>query len=140
MNDYRLKTFVVKEKKFYYRASQAIGTLKNGENVYNLAFEIGGKKVPKEILTLFLATTIEELQTKEKEYATKLQSEKNSLLIQESKKTEEKKILMAKITPLDSIYYYDRNFKKFSIQFVYTKQTPYMEALAIEIANHIKTL
>lgn len=72
INDYRLKTFSPKEKKFYYRAKTDIGTLKNGVNTYNLAFEIGGKKIEKETITLFLATTEEEAVAQEKEYATKL--------------------------------------------------------------------
>lgn len=140
INNYRLKTFSPKEKKFYYRAKTDIGTLKNGVNAYVLAFEVGGVKVTKETMTLFLATTPEEAEAKEKEYALKIQSEKTNSLSQEQKVTEDKKLLSAKIEPLDPAYYYDKNLKKFSLNFVYTKQTPYMDALAIEIANQIKTL
>lgn len=140
INDYRLKTFSPKERKFYYRANLSIGTLKNGVNTYSLAFEIGGKKIEKETITLFLATTEEEAVAQEKEYATKLLWEKNTILIQEQKKTEEQKTLATKIAPLDPAYYYDKNLKKFSLSLVYTKQTPYMETLAVEIAHHLKTL
>lgn len=140
INNYRLKTFSPKDKKFYYRANLSIGTLKNGENTYSLAFETEGKKVEKETITLFLATTTEEMEAKEKEYATKLQLERNNSVVQEQKKIEEKKTLTEKIEPLDPLYYYDKNLKKFSLDFVYTKQTPYMEALATEIARHFKTL
>ncbi|MDD5198075.1 MAG: ABC transporter substrate-binding protein [Candidatus Gracilibacteria bacterium] len=140
INGYKLKAFSPKEKKFYYRAALNMGNLKNGENTYNLAFETEGKKDEKETITLFLATTTEEAEAKEKEYAIKLQSEKNNSAVLEQKQTEEKKTLTEKIEPLDSLYYYDKNLKKFSLQFVYTKQTPYMETLATEIARHFKTL
>lgn len=140
INDYRLKNFTAKEGKFYYRARTDIGTLKNGVNIYTLAFEIGGKKVTKESVVLFLATTPEEADAKEKEYAAKLQAEKSSALSQEQKKTEEQKALVGKIAPLDPAYYYDKNLKRFSLNFIYTKQTPYMENLATEISKHIKTL
>ena len=140
INDYRLKTFSTKEKKFYYRAKTDMGTLKNGANTYSLAFEVGGKKVAKESIVIFLAVTPEEFLSKEKEYAAKLQGEKGNTIVQEQKKTEDKKALMAKIEPLNPLYYYDKNFKKFSLNFVYTKQTPYMGTLATEIADHIKTL
>jgi len=139
INDYRLKTFSPKERKFYYRAKTDIGTLKNGVNTYNLVFEIGGKKVEKESITVFLATTDEEMIAQEKEYAAKLQSEKNTILTQEQKETGEQRALVPKIQSLDPAYYYDKDLKKFSLEFVYTKQTPYMETLASEIANHIKT-
>lgn len=140
INDYQLKNFSSKERKFYYRAKLDMGTLKNGANTYSLAFEIGGKKVQKETVTLFLATTPEEAEAKEKEYAAKLQSEKSSTIAQEQKKTEEKKALAAKVAPLDPAYYYNRDLKKYSLNFVFTKQTPYMEKLATEIADHIRTL
>lgn len=140
INDYRLKTFSPKEKKFYYRAKTDIGTLKNGVNTYALAFEVGGKKVPKESITIFLATTPEEADAKEKEYGAKIASEKNNTIAQEQKQTEEKQALSKKIEPLDPVYYYDKNFKKFTLNFVYTKQTPYMERLADEIATHVRAL
>lgn len=140
INNYRLKTFSPKERKFYYRAKTDIGTLKNGVNTYALAFEAGGKKIPKETITLFLATTPEEAEAKEKEYAAKLQSERIGILTQELKKTEEKKTLVEKIEPLDPAFYYNKDLKKYMLNFVYTKQTPYMETLAMEIADHIKTL
>lgn len=140
INDYRLKTFVSKDRRFYYRAKTDIGTLKNGVNTYALAFEVDGKKVLKETITLFLAATIEEAGIQEKEYATKLQSERTSVLVQEQKQTEDKKALALKTDPLDPAYYYDKNLKKFSLSFVYTAQVPYMEALAKEIADHIKVL
>lgn len=140
INGYQLKNFSPKEHKFYYRAKVDMGTLKNGENTYSLAFDIAGKRVQKETVFLWLATTPEEADAKEKEYAIKLQAEKNSALAQTQKKMEEKKSLMAKIDPLDPAFYYNRDLKKFSLNFVFTKQTPYMEKLATEIADHIKTL
>jgi hypothetical protein len=140
INDYRLKTYTSKEKKFYYRAKTDIGTLKNGLNTYSLAFEIGGRKVQKEAITIFLATTQEEALAKEKEYNTKIVFEKNNTVVQEQKQKDEKQVLTKKIEPLDPVYYYDKNLKKFTLNFVYTKQTPYMETLAKEIANHIQTL
>lgn len=66
INDYRLKTFSAKEGVPYYRAQTDIGIMKNGVNTYTLAFEVGGKKVTKETITLFLATTPEEAETKNK--------------------------------------------------------------------------
>jgi hypothetical protein len=85
VNDYQLKAFSPKERRFYYRASLGLGTLKNGINTYILSFTTGGKKVTKETLTLFLATTQEEADSKEKEFAEKLQKEKNLLLSQAEK-------------------------------------------------------
>lgn len=140
INDYRLKTFSPKEKKFYYRAKLDIGTLKNGANTYSLAFEVSGKKIPKETMTIFLATTPEEAQAKEKEYATILLSEKKNTEAQEQKKTDEQKNLAVKIDPLDGAYYYNKNFERFTLAFVYTAQVPYMKALAAEIADHMKAL
>lgn len=140
INDYQLKNFSPKERKFYYRAKVDMGTLKNGANTYSLAFETDGKRTWKETATLFLATTPEEAEAKEKEYAAKLSSEKNAALAQEQKKSEEKKALTTKINALDPAYYYNKDLKKFTISFVYTKQTPYMEALATEIANRVRTL
>lgn len=140
INDYRLKTFSPKERKFYYRAKLDIGTIKNGENTYNLAFEIDGKKVSKESIEIFLATTDEEATQKELEYSTKLKTEQARIEAQEAKKTEENKTLAAKLEPLDAAYYYNRDLKKFTLPFVYTKQVPYMEALATEMANRIKTI
>jgi len=140
INNYQLKNFSSKEKKFYYRAKTDIGTLKNGVNTYTLAFIIGGKKIEKETITVFLAATEEEAQVKEKEYEARIQEEKTKALDLEQKKTEENNTITAKIAPLDPLYYYDKNLKRFSLQFVFTEQTPYMEVLATEIANHIKTL
>lgn len=140
INNYQLKAFSPKEKKFYYRAKTDIGTLKNGANTYTLAFEVGGKRVTKETLTLFLATTPEEAEAKEREYEEKFQSERNNMLAQEQKASEEKKILAEKIEPLDPAYYYDKNLKRYTLNFVYTKQIPYMETLAMEIAKHITEL
>lgn len=76
---------------------------------------------------------------KTKEYNEKSQAEKNNTLAQEAKIAEEKKALAAKIAPLDAAYYYNKDLKKYSFTFVYTKQTPYMETLATEIATHMKT-
>ncbi len=136
VNNYRLKTFAPQNKKFYYRAKLDIGTMKNGENTYTLAFEIDGKKVEKETLTLFLATTQEEALAQEKEYAIKNQSVRTT----ETKKPDESTTLTASLATLDPVSYYDKNLRKFSLQFVYTKQTPYMESLAQEIATRLKTL
>ena len=140
INDYKLKTFSAKEKKFYYRAKLDIGTIKNGANTYSLAFEIDGKKVQKETIEIFLATTDEEAALKEQEYGAKLKNEQALLVSQEAKKTEEDKSLISKMAPLDGTYYYNRDLKKFSLAFVYTKQVPYMEKLAAEIADHLKKL
>lgn len=140
INDYKLKNYSPKEQKFYYRAKTDIGTMKEGINTYKIAFEITGKKVTKETITLFLVKTDEEKIAQEKIHADKLLWEKNNILAQEEKKIADGKKLAEKIKPLDSAYFYDKNFKKLSLQFAYTKQTPYMETLATEIANHIKTL
>lgn len=138
INDYRLKSFSPKEKKFYYRATTNLGTLKKGENTYTLAFEIGGQKVPKETITIFFASTQEEANTQKKISEERLQAEKNRLISEEQKSTQAQETLTDKITPLDPLLYYNKDLKKFTLQFAYTKQTPYMETLATEIAEHMR--
>lgn len=140
VNDYQLKAFSPKEKKFYYRASLWLGTIKNGLNTYTLAFVSEGKKTIKETLTLFLATTEEEADVKEKEFTEKLQKEKEAILLKEGKKEKEWNVLAKEIEGLNPLFYYDKNLKRFSLSFVYTKQTPYMETLAAEITQYIKAL
>ncbi len=140
INDYRLRTFVPKDRKFYYRANVAIWTLKNGANTYTLAFEVQGKKIPKETMTIFLATTDEEREKQQKIYTESLLKEKISNLAQEEKKINENQNILAKIAPLDGNYYYNKNLEKFSLAFAYTQQVPYMKNLATEIANRLKTL
>jgi hypothetical protein len=140
VNDYKLKNYSPKEQKFYYRAKLDIGTMKGGLNTYKIAFEIAGKKVTKEIITIFLATTDEEVTIQEKLHTDKLQSERTNTLAQEEKKAADDKSFTEKVKPLDPAYYYNKDLKKFSLQIAYTEQTPYMKTLATELENHIKTL
>ncbi len=140
INDYKLKNYSPKEQKFYYRAKVDIGTMKEGLNTYKIAFEVAGKKVTKETISIFLATTDEEVTLQEKAHTDKLQSEKTNTLAQEEKKAADEKSFAEKVKPLDPAYYYNKDLKKFSLQIAFTEQTPYMERLAIEIASHIKTL
>lgn len=80
------------------------------------------------------------MKAEEKLHTDKIQAEslKNTTL--EEQKIAEEKQFTDTINTLDPLYYYNKDFKKFSLQMAFTEQTPYMNALANEIANHLKTL
>lgn len=142
INNYRLKSYVRGSKKFYFRASTALGNLKDGANTYTLAFEEGGKPVVKESLTLYRTLSDEEFNAKEKEYVAKNTTIASSNAAEEARKTQEKRVLETKITALDPAYYYNRDLKKLNINLSYTNQSSSFDFIGVtnEIKSSLKSL
>lgn len=139
INDYELKSFVPSTHKFYFRAKLDIGTMKEGLNTYALSFGVNGKKTYKETLSIFYTASPDELAKKQKEFSVETTLETVDTLAEGKKQEQEKKAWADKIAPLDPLYYYNKDLKKFSINLSYSPdQSSYIKPLADNIREVLK--
>lgn len=138
INDYKLKSFVTGNTKFYFKANTNLKTLKDGANTYVLYFEVGGKKIRKEALTVYRSDDRNWLTSKEQELKTTLVTKTQKSPTLTNLKAEKEKNTQ-KLATLDSNLYYDANFVPFSIQVAYSNQ-PDTTELGRIVARELKTL
>jgi hypothetical protein len=138
INDYKLKSFVTGNTKFYFKANTDLKTLKDGANTYVLYFEIGGRKVRKETLTVYRSDDKNWLATKEQELKTTLVTKAQKSPALTNLKAEKEKNAQ-KLSALDANLYYDTNFTPFSLQIAYSNQPDTTELGGI-VARELKTL
>ena len=140
VNDYQLKGFVPASHKFYFRAKTDIGTLKEGVNTYTLSFLIDGKKVSKETMTIYYSQNQEDLDQKAAEINAQVVSQKAVVSSEVKKQIVGNKELSAKIDSLYPLYYYSKDFKKFTLEIDYTSQSSYIKPIAETVADSLKLI
>jgi hypothetical protein len=122
INDYKLKSFVAGNTKFYFKANMDLKTLKDGANTYSLYFETNGKKVRKESLVVYRSDDKNWLADKEKELKATTTTTKNSKSPTLTNLQSEKEKSLKKITALDANLFYDINLSPFALKVAYSNQ------------------
>ncbi|MDD2909232.1 MAG: ABC transporter substrate-binding protein [Candidatus Gracilibacteria bacterium] len=140
IDDYKLSSFIPGNTKFYFRAKKEFGTLKPGINNYSLSFEIAGKKVKKETITVYAYEKQADLDNKKQEILDSLSKSKELTQVEKDKISQEKKDELAKLSALDSIYYYDKNLDKFNLSLEYSNSGPLFVSIAEKIKNELMLL
>ncbi len=140
INDYKLKSFIPWNTKFYFRAKTELKSLKQWENFYTLYFEINWKKIKKETLTIYYYTDKEQLNKKYSELINRL-SKTHILSPQEILKIRQnKEIEKQKLQNLDNIYYYDKNYNKYTLSLYYINQWSFFDYIAKKIKDELKLI
>lgn len=140
INDFKLKSFIPGNTKFYFRANADFKTLVEWQNSYTLYFDINGKKVKKETLNVYYYKDGAALEAKKTEVNQNLSKVKPLTQTDLKKMDGDKKADIAKVQDLDSLYYYDKNFNRFSINLDYVNEWSYSTYLAKRIQEELKFL
>lgn len=140
IDDYKLSSFIPWNTKFYFRAKKEFGTLKPWINNYSLSFEIAWKKVKKETITVYAYEKQADLDNKKQEILDSLSKSKELTQVEKDKISQEKKDELAKLSALDSIYYYDKNLDKFNLSLEYSNSWPLFVSIAEKIKNELMLL
>lgn len=140
VNDYRLKSFTTGSKKFYFRAGTALGTMVEGKNVFNLTFEVGGKRIYKESMIVYYSADPEAVKKYESASNAEVERAANAATAANQKETEDKKKLGSKVDTLDARWYYNKNLEPFILHLSYTTQAPYMKSTAETIQASLQSL
>ena len=102
INEFKLKSFVSGNTKFYFRATSEFKTLNIWANNYTLYFEVNWKKVKKETLTVYYYQDKATLETKQKEVLDNLNKTVTVTVADTSKINAEKEIELQKVQALDN--------------------------------------
>jgi len=140
VNDFKLKSFIPWNTKFYFRANSEFKTLNEWVNYYTLYFELNGKKIKKEVLTVYYFKDIKELEKKQKEITENLQKNKPLSTEEINKIKLDKESEIKKIQALDNTYYYDKSYNKFSLSFDYINEWNYTPYLTKKITGELNFL
>ncbi|MFB0965603.1 MAG: ABC transporter substrate-binding protein [Patescibacteria group bacterium] len=141
VNDYELKNFVPKSGKFYYRAKIAIGTMKEGKNVYSLAFtDASGKKAFRESLTI---EYVKDATAREARRAELAAAEKASA-VQETNSgalvTAELAKARAKYESLSDTGYFNKDGKRLTLKLSYVEVAPEISGMADAVAESLEAV
>ncbi|MCK9272519.1 ABC transporter substrate-binding protein [Candidatus Gracilibacteria bacterium] len=140
INEFKLKSFVSGNTKFYFRATSEFKTLNIGANNYTLYFEVNGKKVKKETLTVYYYQDKATLETKQKEVLDNLNKTVTVTVADTSKINAEKEIELQKVQALDNSYFYDKNYAKFTLNLNFVNEGSYFSYYAKRIKEEMQFL
>lgn len=140
INDFKLTSFVPWNTKFYFRAKKEYNTLKPWINYYSLSTESWGKKVKRETISVYAYEKNEEIEAKKTEVLNNIWKTKNLTEAEKQKINQEKNNELAKISSLDSIYFYDKNLTKFKLSLAYLDNWKVFIDIANKIKDEFKTL
>lgn len=141
VNDYALKNFVPKSGKFYYRAKIAIGTMKEGKNVYSLSFkDAAGKKSFRESLTIEYVKdpAVREARRAElsaAEKASAAQEANSGALV-----TAELNKARTKYEALSDTGYYSKDGKRLTVKLSYVELAPEIAVMADQISTSLEAV
>jgi hypothetical protein len=157
INDYKLENYNPSKEKFYFKLSETIGNIKLWENNYKLYFKESGKKSLKETVTIFYnkdKQNLEKLESnliaklinnKIKEKKKAIENKKKAIENENIKKTTAKVILGEEeiqkqnlIKELDSKFYYNKNFKPYSINLSYIQWSKEISTTSLLIAKELE--
>ncbi len=130
INWYKLSSYKKWQKDFIYKLSQNFKNIKTWENKYIVEFETWKKKEKVEEFTIFYNTD-KNILSKEKDKFYKEIEEVNKKSIQEITLDE---TTINKLNSLEESYFYNKDFKKYSLKINYIWEQQVFE----DIANKIK--
>lgn len=131
INDYKLKTFLPGNTKFYYKANLDLKTLKNGVNSYILYFEMDGKKTKRDVFTIYQSDDLAWLKQKEAELKATLAKQTTKTQVTSSSLQSEREKTLKKITELDAAFYYDVNLAPYTVNLSYSSQPTVIEITSL---------
>jgi len=140
INDFKLKSFVTWNTKFYFRATTEFKTLNIWANNYSLYFEINWKKIKKETLTVYYYQNKDDLENKQKEVLANLGKTKAISKESTDKLNLEKEGEIAKVWALDNSYFYDKNYNKFTLSLYFVNEWPYFSYYTKRIKEELQLL
>ncbi|NDK08284.1 hypothetical protein EOM39_03465 [Candidatus Gracilibacteria bacterium] len=121
IDDYKLKGFKSGDLYFYYRLKElSYETIKEGKNVYKIYFEVKGKKVLKEELTVFYYKDLAKLEVEKNKFFESFI--KKEVVVDKPK--EEKKVdidpeIIKKMDSIDDKFFYNKKLEKFTLKMIY---------------------
>lgn len=140
VNNYKLTSFFPGNTKFYFNAKKEFWNLKPWANYYTLSFETRGKKVKKETITIYAIQKQADLDKKKQEVLNELSNVKELTKSEIDKLNLEKEKEIKKINELDSLYYYDSDYNKLSLNLEYSWNWPIFITIAEKIKSELKLL
>ena len=112
INGYTLQEYSAGSTTFVYKISTALGTIKDGKNIYNLELTL------KETITIYHTTDKEKMEEYKKSVNEELLAELNSAeKIAEREAAKQEKI--AKIQALEDNLYYNSDYEPFSLKLTF---------------------
>ncbi|MBX9809897.1 hypothetical protein K2X92_05905, partial [Candidatus Gracilibacteria bacterium] len=138
-NGYTLKEFIPGNTIFAYKVSQAMGSLKEGKNEYNLVLELGNAKNDTEILTVYAATGSGKLEEYKKQLQDEYSATQNTpALVANRERAKQDKI--NQIRELQDEYYFNSKNEIFVIKIGYIIGPQSTELYAKRIDEALKLL
>lgn len=140
INDFKLKSFVSGNTKFYFRATSEFKTLNIWANNYTLYFEVNWKKVKKETLTVYYYQDKAALESKQKEVLENLNKTKTVTATDTTKIKQEQENEIKKVWALDNSYFYDKNYNKFTLSLYSINEWSYFSYYTKRIKEELQFL
>lgn len=140
INGYKLKEFKPWNRKFNYRISVEDKTIQEGKNTYLLEGKIGNTNATtSETLTIYYSSDKEKLNGYKKLIDEEYTARNNTpaLLAEREREKLKQKEAASNLNPL---YYYDQEWKEFTVKVAYITWPQSTEAYALLVADSLKKL
>jgi len=140
INDYKLKSYKLWDKSFFYRLRKDFNNIVSWDNNYKVYFDYGTWKTLVEDFHIVFNKNKEQLEKSKNDYISKLEEEKlkeKELLekdFEEKAKEKEEISLSEELKSLNNHYFYTKDFELFSLDLIYLDS----QKENIEIAENIK--